>query len=64
MEEKEKQKILPELRKMALYKTISFPLVRYYVVSATIQRVQTVTPMRFTQKKNNETQTIDITRIK
>ena len=48
---KKKQSISPTLKKLELYEKIEYPLSRYSVVGATINRFHTETKMRFTQKK-------------
>lgn len=58
-----KELIAPALKNLAVYDSKEFPLVRYSVINTTIQRIQTETPLRFTQKKNKENATLKVTRI-
>lgn len=57
------KKIAPTLKKMNLYDSEEFALTQYTSTNACIQRIQTETDLRFTQKKNNETRTLKVTRI-
>lgn len=60
----EKVSIAPTLKKLELYKTAEFPLIQYNSVNAAIGRIQTETLGKklFTQKKNKETNLLEVTR--
>ena len=57
------KKIAPTLKKMNLYDSEEFLLTQYTSVNAAIQRVQTENEFKkFTQKKNNESRSLKVTR--
>ena len=58
------KKILPTLREMDLYKTVTWPISRLTVVNATIQKVKMETNKAFTYKTDREKGIIEVTRIK
>lgn len=58
----EKIPIAPTLKGLNLYKTAKFSLNQYTSVNAAIQRLQTESDKRFTQKKNGIDKLLEVTR--
>lgn len=58
-----KSPIAPVLKKLALYKTVEFPLTRKTVVRATITNLQDDANLFFQTRKNKETKMLEVTRI-
>jgi hypothetical protein len=58
-----KQKIMPTLKSMELYRTVEFPKNRLTVVGATIQKVKVELGKDFSYRTNKETGMIEVTRI-
>ena len=61
--QEDRQKIMPTLKKMELYKTVSFPKSRLTVIGATIQKVKVELGKDFSYRTNKETGMIEVTRI-
>lgn len=62
--QRETVKILPSLKKLALYKSVVFPINRLTVISATIQKCQIESGKKFSYRSSRDTETIEVTRIK
>lgn len=54
--------ISPTLKKLTLYEKAIFSLTQYTSVNAAIQKVQTETNLKFTQKKNKENKNLEVIR--
>ena len=54
--------IAPTLKSLGIYKSANFSLKQYTSVNAAIQRLQTESEKKFTQKKNKREQVLEVTR--
>lgn len=54
--------VAPTLKSLPVFEKAIFSLTQYTTVNATIQRIQTETKSRFTQKKNKENSTLEVIR--
>lgn len=59
----DRKPIGPTLRKLEINQTDEFEFIQYGAVCSTIHRLSTMYDFKFTQKKNNETRKIEVTRI-
>jgi len=54
--------VAPTLKSLPVFEKAIFSLTQYTTVNATIQRLQTISKSRFTQKKNKENSTLEVIR--
>jgi hypothetical protein len=59
----QKDPIRSVLQGLKMYQTVEFPLERMPTVRATTQILYTSSDVKFTTKKNKETQMLEVTRI-
>ena len=54
--------VAPTLKNLPVFEKAIFQLTQYTVVNAAIQRIQTETGKKFTQRKNNENKNLEVIR--